>query len=435
MLSISVFLIKACVYAIAFYIPFALLIKRSTFFTINRVYLVSGLFLSFVLPLYAGPITMPPYGPPDLPFMEPLIIQTESVISQATEPTGSSNIIDLIFSLYLAGVGVRLFLLTISIHDILKLINKGEVVAYQNLKVVKADTPVPFSFLNYVLLPQTIVSPGIMEHESAHVRQYHWLDLLIAEFAFIILWFNPVMIAYKHSLKQQHEYLADRSAIKSGISIADYLTGIKQQIEPAIDSPLTSAFSFHSIKNRINMMTRKRTPVYGLATYTIVLPVIFCLLMAFSPRKHFQIAIPEGIDSIYGEVTLGLPIDKEYDFSLASGYGERMHPVLGVMRLHTGIDLVAEEGVPVVSTEAGVVIKAHLAHAWGNIIVIQHDDKYSTSYSHLKSMNVKVGDTVKKGEVIGLVGHTGLSSKDHLHFELHENGVAIDPAKHLPQIK
>lgn len=435
MFSIGVYLIKACVYAMAFYLPFALILKRSTFFAINRVYLVSGLILSFVLPLYTGPATIPSYAPPELPFMEPLMVQTESAISQATKTTGSLNIVDLIIILYLSGVVVRLVLLTSSVRSILKLKKKGEIVAYQNLNVVKTNTPVPFSFLNYVFLPQAIVPPGVLEHEAAHVRQYHWLDLLIAEFASIVLWFNPAMNAYKHSLKQQHEYLADRSAIGSGISLADYLTCIRQQLEPAIASPLTSAFTFHSIKNRINMMTRKRTPVYGLATYTIVLPVIFCLLMAFSSRKDFQIAIPEETDPGYAQVTFGLPIDKEYGFSLASGYGERMHPVLGVMRLHTGIDLVAEEGVPVVSTEAGVVIKAHLAHAWGNIIVVQHDDKYSTSYSHLKSMNVKVGDKVQKGEVIGLVGHTGLSNKDHLHFELHENGVAIDPINHLPQIK
>jgi murein DD-endopeptidase MepM/ murein hydrolase activator NlpD len=105
------------------------------------------------------------------------------------------------------------------------------------------------------------------------------------------------------------------------------------------------------------------------------------------------------------------------------------------MRLHTGIDLVAEEGVPVVSTEDGIVIRAQLAHAWGNIIVVKHDDTYSTSYSHLKSMDVKEGDKVRKGQVIGLVGHTGLSSKDHLHFELLKDGEAIDPISYLPQIR
>jgi len=366
--------------------------------------------------------------------MEPLIVQTESAISQAIQPAGSFNILYLIIIIYLIGVGIRLIELTISIRGILKLRNKGELVVHRNIKVIKTNTPVPFSFLNYVFLPHTPVSPGVLEHESAHVRQYHWFDLLIAELASVVLWFNPVMIAYKHSLKQQHEYLADRSAIKSGINLTDYLTDIKLQIEPAIAPPMTSPLSFHSIKNRIHMMTQKKTPVYGLAAYIIVLPVIFCLLVAFSPRKQFQIAIPV-IETSYRQVTLGLPIDKEYNFSLASGYGERMHPVLGVKRLHTGIDLVAPEGVPVIASEAGVVTKAQLAHAWGNIIVVQHDDMYSTSYSHLKSMSVKVGDKVQKGEVIGLVGHTGLSSKDHLHFELHENGVAIDPVSHLPQFK
>lgn len=177
------------------------------------------------------------------------------------------------------------------------------------------------------------------------------------------------------------------------------------------------------------MLTKKRTPIYGLMTYTIVLPIIVCLLVAFSPRKHFQ-----GLDSFQEPISLCLPIDKKNSFSFESGYGERQHPVLGVMRLHTGIDLVAEEGIPVVSTQAGMVVKAQLDGDWGNIIVVQHDDTYSTAYSHLKSMDVKVGDKVQKGQEIGLVGHTGLSTKNHLHFELLKNGEAVDPINYLPKL-
>ena len=70
------------------------------------------------------------------------------------------------------------------------------------------------------------------------------------------------------------------------------------------------------------------------------------------------------------------------------------------MRLHSGVDFVAKEGVPVVAAEDGVVVKALLARNWGNIIVVQHDGTYSTSYSHLKSMDVKEGDKVRKGQVI-----------------------------------
>jgi hypothetical protein len=435
MLIIGLYLIKSCVYLLAFYIPFILILKRTTFFTINRVYLVVGLLLSFVLPLYTGLTNIPVYTPPDLPFMEPIVTQTESVISRASEPVGSLNIVTLIIIFYLAGVAIRLILLTFSIAGILKLKQLGEMLTYQTIKVVKTNTAVPFSFFKYVFLPRELDDPGILEHEAAHVRQYHWIDLLFVELVSIILWFNPMMVFYKRSLKQQHEYLADWSAIKSGVDLGEYLMSIKQQIELAIPAPLISEFYFQSIKNRINMLTKRRTSVFGLTAYAIVVPGIIFLLMAFSPLKHFHREAPSEISFNQGSLSFGLPIDGENDFLLESGYGERLHPVLGVMRLHTGIDLTAKEGIPVVSADEGVVIKANMAEAWGNIIVVQHDETYSTSYSHLKSMNVKEGDRVRKGQVIGLVGNTGMSTKYHLHFELLKNGKAIDPITYLPKIK
>lgn len=433
MISTSLYLVKSCVFVMAFYIPFILFLKKTTFFTINRIYLLLGLLLSFVLPLYAGFATISSYSPPDLPFMEPIAAQTELVISQASEPSGFLNISAFLIIIYWVGIAVRLIRLTFSITGIMKLKKQGEVVAYHELNVFKTDSSVPFSFFNYVFLPKAINDRAILEHEAAHVRQYHWIDLLIVELVSMILWFNPVMIVYKRSLKQQHEYLADQTAIRSGIDVGEYLISIKRQIELAVPSPLTSEFYFLAIKNRINMLTKKRTSFYGLSLYTVVLPLIICLLMAFSPKKHFQIIKSDGNDSLQEQITLSLPIDKK-NFLMESGYGERLHPVLGVMRLHTGIDLAAKEGVPVTATQDGVVVKAELADAWGNIIVIQHAGAYSTSYSHLKSMNVKEGDKVQKGQEIGLVGHTGLSTKDHLHFELHQNGKAIDPIKYLPEI-
>ncbi len=435
MLSTGLFLIKSCVYVMAFYIPFILILKRTTFFTINRIYLVSGLLLSFILPLYTGFITIPVYAQRDLPFMEPIITKTESIISLASQPAWSLNFVALLIIFYLAGISIRLIILTFSIAGILKLKYQGEILAYRNITVVKTNTSVPFSFFNNVFLPKDLNDAGILEHEAAHVRQDHWIDLVIVELVSIILWFNPVMIAYKRSLKQQHEYLADQSAIKNGIDMGEYLMSIKQQIELAVPAPLISEFYFQSIKNRINMLTKERTSVYGLATYTMVLPIIIFLLVAFAPHKHFQVIEQSAMNSIQEQLALCLPIDEKNNFLLESGYGERLHPALGVMRLHTGIDLVSEEGVPVVSTQDGVVVKAQMADAWGNLIVVQHDGTYSTSYSHLKSMNVEKGDKIQKGQVIGLVGHTGLSTKDHLHFELLKNAKAIDPIKYLPIIR
>lgn len=435
MVIISLYLLKSCAYLLAFYVPFIFILKRTTFFTVNRIYLVTGLLLSLVLPLYTGFTTIKVYTPADFPFMEPIIAQTESVISQVSKPSDSFSVVTVLTIIYLAGIAFRLIGLSLSIVSMIKLKQQGEVLTYQNVKIVKTNAVVPFSFFNYVLLPRASTKPGILEHEVAHVLQYHWIDLLIVEFVSILLWFNPVLIFYKNSLRQQHEYLADRSAIKSGIDIGEYLMCIKHQVEQAISAPLVSGFYFKSIKNRINMMTKKSTSQYELAKYATVFPILICLLMAFSPKKVF-LDIDHSVLMVSQEpISLGLPIEEKNSFLLESGFGERLHPVLKEKRLHTGIDLIAAEGVPVISSEEGIVLKAQMAGAWGNLIVVQHDDMYSTAYSHMKSMDVKVGDKVKKGQLIGLVGNTGLSSRHHLHFELHKNGVPIDPISYLPQMK
>jgi hypothetical protein len=434
MLPIGLYLMKLSAYIFAFYIPFILFFKSNTFFTINRIYLLSGLLISSALPWYVASVAIPAYTPHDLPFMEPIVIQTESVISMASESTDFLNAFTFLMIIYLGGIIIRLIKLTSSTARILKLKSGANILRTKNVLVVRTNTAIPFSFFNYVFLPKALDDQGILEHELAHVRQYHWIDLLIVELVSIILWFNPVMIFYKRSLKQQHEYLADQSAIKSGIDIREYLMSIRQQIELAVPSPLISEFYFQSIKKRINMLTKKETSVYRSTMYVVILPIVICLLMAFSSQKNFKVIELGEQDSIQDPITLGLPIDKN-NFLLESGYGERLHPVMKVMRLHTGIDLVAKEGISVVAAEEGVVVKAQMADSWGNIIVVQHDGIYSTSYSHLKSMDVKAGDKVKKGQVIGLVGHTGLSTKDHLHFELLKNGETIDPINYLPEIK
>ncbi len=434
MLPIGLYLMKLCAYLFAFYIPFILFFKSNTFFTINRLYLVSGLLVSCTLPLYVSSYAIPVYTPHDLPF-EPIVIQTESVISMASESTDLLSAFTFLMIIYLGGIIIRLIKLAASIVYILKLKSEGNILRIKKVMVVRTNTAIPFSFFKYIFLPKSLDDRGILEHELAHVRQYHWVDLLIVELVSIILWFNPVMIFYKRSLKQQHEYLADQSAIRNGIDIREYLMSIRQQIELTIHSPLISEFYFQSIKKRINMLTKKGTSVYRSTMYIVILPIIICLLMAFSSRKNFQVIELGEPDFIQEPIALGLPIDKNNTFLAESGYGERLHPVLKVMRLHTGIDLVAKEGIPVVAAEEGVVVKAQMADSWGNIIVIQHDGIYSTSYSHLKSMDVKEGDKIKKGQLIGLVGHTGLSTKDHLHFELHKNGIAIDPIDYLPSIK
>jgi murein DD-endopeptidase MepM/ murein hydrolase activator NlpD len=122
--------------------------------------------------------------------------------------------------------------------------------------------------------------------------------------------------------------------------------------------------------------------------------------------------------------------------SLRSMFGPRMHPILGVVRLHAGVDWAAPPGTPVKAAFEGTIESAGANKGFGNLIVIAHANSMSTYYAHLSGFaeGLKVGAKVTSGELIGYVGSTGLSTGPHLHFELHVAGEPVDPLTYNRQV-
>lgn len=111
-----------------------------------------------------------------------------------------------------------------------------------------------------------------------------------------------------------------------------------------------------------------------------------------------------------------------------SSFGIRFHPILKVVRPHNGIDLTAPRGTNIYATADGTVRQAgHRAGGFGKKILLDHGFGYCTLYGHCDEILVKYGEKVKRGEVIGRVGSTGLSKSPHLHYEVHVNGRPVDP--------
>lgn len=109
-------------------------------------------------------------------------------------------------------------------------------------------------------------------------------------------------------------------------------------------------------------------------------------------------------------------------------FGMRKHPVYKIWKLHEGTDFTARTGTEIHSTGDGVVVEVKSSkRGYGNQIVIDHGFGYKTRYAHMSKFLVKPGQKVKRGEVIGLVGNTGLSTGPHLHYEVRKNNRAIDP--------
>lgn len=123
------------------------------------------------------------------------------------------------------------------------------------------------------------------------------------------------------------------------------------------------------------------------------------------------------------------PVSNKDLTRLASGFGMRMHPIHKINKFHAGMDFTAKTGTDIYATGDGTVIFADYAtNGYGIHVIIDHGYDYQTLYAHLDELKVRRGQKVKRGDLIGLVGNTGLSSGPHLHYEVHKNGEAVDPA-------
>ncbi len=116
---------------------------------------------------------------------------------------------------------------------------------------------------------------------------------------------------------------------------------------------------------------------------------------------------------------------------ITSGFGYRIHPIFGVRRFHTGIDLAAPYGTLVKAADGGKVVQAGYFGGYGYSVMLYHGGGFATWYAHLSSINVSIGQFVQRGQVIGLVGSTGWSTGPHLHFEVRINGAPQNPLAYL----
>ncbi len=126
-----------------------------------------------------------------------------------------------------------------------------------------------------------------------------------------------------------------------------------------------------------------------------------------------------------------MPIYNENLLATGSGFGMRLHPMLNVWRPHEGIDFYAFTGTDVFATADGYARAVHVSETFGNVILIDHGYGIKTLYAHLSKFRVKRGERVKRGQVIGEVGNTGLSKGQHLHYEVHVNGIETDPVNYF----
>jgi len=151
-----------------------------------------------------------------------------------------------------------------------------------------------------------------------------------------------------------------------------------------------------------------------------------------SKSQDEVVKLAENKEKLFAAIPAIQPISNKQLLALASGFGLRIHPVYKVKKMHTGIDFAATIGTPIYATADGKVAEVSVKFSgYGKMVEIDHGFGYRTRYAHMHEFAVRSGQNVKRGDLIGYVGNTGLSTAPHLHYEVLINRGQVDPVHYF----
>ena len=296
--AFALYLLKSVTWLSGFALVFILFLRNERFFSLNRIYLISGILTSFFFPLISIHYTVV------LPVVKSL--QVENAIAGGIQSSGPAFVPDIKFLLaliYAAGVLFVMFLIIKQGISLMRVIKKSEVITLPFVKLIKsADYTSAFSFFSYVFVNPSVTdieAREIMNHELVHIRQKHWFDLLLIELLSMIQWFNPLVWIYIRFIRQNHEYLADEVALQRTSDPAIYRAALLNQIVGAPVVSLANSFNYSLNKKRFNMMKNIITSPYRKMKVLLILPVFALVLYSFAkPDYKYKILDANSAGSI-----------------------------------------------------------------------------------------------------------------------------------------
>ncbi|MBD1394019.1 M56 family metallopeptidase [Mucilaginibacter glaciei] len=264
------YLLLVNLYLVLFFGFYALLLRRETFFQLNRIYLIGSALLSFFIPLIQAQ------------WVKDLFItrQVQSTIYSTTAPdmivtfaplkNNPVTVGEIITLLYAAGAALLAFRLIWQLFEVKKMISRPSKGAYSFFKTVKIQDDIASN-------------PIIYKHEEVHARQWHSADVLLIEAVMIINWFNPVVYLYRFAIKNIHEFIADRQALQTGTNKADYaLLLLSQTFSSPVHNLVNPFFNHSLLKQRIMMLQKNKSQRIKLAKYGLSAPLFILMLVLSS---------------------------------------------------------------------------------------------------------------------------------------------------------
>lgn len=302
-----------------FYLLFWLFLRKDTFFNLNRYYLVFSLLASVLVVVFPLRYSVFVEGTAPVRFLSGLRDFSSTVSVEVAEPMQQINVWALLVAgVYLLGVLVFLFRLMLQGWSISRLIKTNNVRKINGMSVVLNEKyEIPFSFFHWIFVHPKIEKQAgfadILEHERVHVVQRHWIDLLVVELLTVVFWFNPVIWLFEHSIKQNHEYLADQGALARGSDLSRYQALLINQLMGLQVVGVASNLTFSLNTNRLKMMTKNSSGKIHLVKFALVLPLVCTLMVAFARPVY----VSKPADANFQTATESVPLDNESGFQSA----------------------------------------------------------------------------------------------------------------------
>lgn len=274
------FLFKVNVSLILFCLAYYLILRQLTFYTLNRVFLLGGIFFSSLYPLL------------DFSFFfrhtEAIVIPvSRKVVYQVAAEVPAVDYWFLAELVFWAGLTIMSVRMLIHLYSLYKVHNSSIPAEVQKYQVRLLENNMgTFSFWKQIYLnpskhhPEELVA--VLEHEKVHVKELHTLDILLAELATIFYWFNPGVWLIRKAIKENVEFITDQTILKKGVDRKSYQYSMLHAGIGLQPSVLMNNFNLTAIKRRIVMMNSRRSSSFQLLRYVFLLPLLLFLVTAFT---------------------------------------------------------------------------------------------------------------------------------------------------------
>lgn len=286
MLPSSLYIIKSSILLTAFLLYYIFFLKKQTFFTLNRVYLLGTLILSVCTPFFYFTLAIDDTTKDaSLPILYYVSEFMEEISISGREAPDHSLLYHLTW-LYTGGICFFLLRNFKGLFQISKLIRSYKYKRIHRLNIIPVPSGSPvFSFFNCIFINTASLkksdTKSVFEHEKTHVRQGHSVDLLIVEIICTLYWFNPLVWIYKKNIAQNHEYIADRQVIVK-YQTGRYLQLLVNEALKGNAFSFTNCFSCSNLKKRMIMMTKKQSNKLSILKYIPALFICGILCTAFT---------------------------------------------------------------------------------------------------------------------------------------------------------